>query len=457
MVKAPNILRVGTGAGFAADRLDAAVDLAHRGALDVMVLECLGERTVAFAHRDRMVDPTRGYNAHLARRMKSLLAPCREAGTVIITNMGAANPRAAAERTVAIARDLGLKGLKVACIEGDDVSKLVSPDTPFMDEPGTLADIETPIVGMNAYLGTDAILPALDEGADVIIGGRLADPSMFVAPLVHRFGWDLEDADQVGAGTLVGHLMECGMQITGGYFADPGYKDVPSLAHCGYPIAEVARDGSAIITKLPNTGGLVSAATVKEQLLYEVHDPAGYLTPDVTANFSRVQVEEAERDRVHVSGAAGTKKPDKLKVTVGFDAGFLAEAGVSYAGPGAQARGRLAADIVRSRLRTVGFNGAARVDVIGVSSLFATALRPPWETGNGESGDGETEDVRLHAAIRSQSREDAEIMLWEVESLLCCGPAAGGGFRGSIVPSIMTKSVFIDRDLVRPTVEIFVA
>src|SRR5262245_28014593 len=323
------MLRVGTGAGFAADRLDAAVDLAKRGALDVMVLECLGERTVAFAHRDRMADPTRGYNAHLARRMKALLAPCREAGTAIITNMGAANPRAAAERTVAIARGLGLKGLKVACIEGDDVSKLVSPDTPLMDEPGTLADIDIPIVGMNAYLGTDAILPALDGDVDVIIGGRLADPSMFVAPLVHRFGWHLDDADQVGAGTLVGHLMECGMQITGGYFADPGFKDVPNLARCGYPIAEVARDGSAIITKLPNTGGLVSAATVKEQLLYEVHDPARYPTPDVIANFSRVHVERAGPDRVHVSGATGTKKPDKLKVTVGFDAGFLAEAGVS--------------------------------------------------------------------------------------------------------------------------------
>jgi hypothetical protein len=458
VVKTPNMLRVGTGAGFAADRLDAAVDLARRGALDVMVLECLGERTVAFAHRDRMADPSRGYNAHLARRMKALLAPCRVAGTVIVTNMGAANPRAAALRTVAIARDLGLKGLKVACIEGDDVSKLVSRDTPFMDEPGTLADIETPIVGMNAYLGTDAILPALDGGADVIIGGRLADPSMFVAPLVHHFGWHLQDADQIGAGTLVGHLMECGMQITGGYFADPGFKDVPNLVRCGYPIAEVSRDGSAIITKLPNTGGLVSAATVKEQLFYEVHDPSRYLTPDVTADFSRVHVKEAGPDRVRVSGAAGSKKPDQLKVTVGFDAGFLAEAGVSYAGPGAQARGQLAADIVRERLHTThGLNGAARVDVIGASSLFATALRPTCETGHGQTGHGESEDVRLHVALRSASHEDAETMLWEVESLLCCGPAAGGGFRGSIVPSIMTKSVLIDRDLVRPTVEIFVA
>jgi hypothetical protein len=448
MTTSRNALRVGTGAGFAADRLDPAVDLAQRGELDVLVLECLGERTVAFAHRDRMADASRGYNARLERRMRALLKPCREAATTIITNMGAASPRAAAARTLAIARELGLKGMKIACIEGDDVSADVSRETPFMDERGTLGDIAMPIVGMNAYLGADAILPALEAGADVIIGGRLADPSMFVAPLVHRFGWNLENARQIGAGTLVGHLMECGMQITGGYFADPGVKNVPMLARCGYPIAEVTSDGGAIITKLPGTGGLVSEATVKEQLLYEVHDPARYLTPDVTADFSRVRVEAAGADRVRVSGAGGSRRPDNLKATVGFDAGFLGEAGVSYAGPGAQARGRLAADIVRERLHEVhGFNGAARVDLVGAGSLFSTAI----------GATSETEDVRLHVALRSRSREDAETMLWEVESLLCCGPAGGGGFRGSIVASVITKSVLIPRKSVRPSVEVFVA
>ena len=188
--------------------------------------------------------------------------------------------------------------------------------------------------------------PALEAGADVIIGGRLADPSMFLAPLAHRFGWDATDMPRMGAGTLVGHLLECGMQVTGGYFADPGVKDVADLAHCGYPIAEVQADGSAIITKLAGTGGCVSTQTVKEQLLYEVHDPARYLTPDVTADFSRVAIAAVGDDRVKVSNAGGSKRPDTLKVTVGFDGGFQGEAGVSYAGPAAQERGRLAAEIV---------------------------------------------------------------------------------------------------------------
>ena len=276
--------------------------------------------------------PRRGYNALLERRMRALLPACRASGTVIITNMGAANPRAAAERTRDVARTLGISGLKIACIEGDDVTKLVQPDQPFMDEPGTLADIGRPVVGMNAYLGADAIIPALEAGADVVIGGRLADPSMYLAPLMRHYGWQNSELAKLGAGTLVGHLMECGMQITGGYFADPGIKDVPDLADCGYPIAEVSADGSAVITKLPETGGRVNEATVKEQLLYEVHDPASYLTPDVTADFSRVTVKNLGEDRVRVEGAAGRARPEKLKVTVGFDAGVLAEAGVSYAG-----------------------------------------------------------------------------------------------------------------------------
>ena len=436
--------RLGTGAGFSADRLDAAVDLAQRGNLDVMVLECLGERTVAFAHRDRLADPRRGYNNLLDRRMRALLPVCRAAGTTIVTNMGAANPRAAAERTQDIARGLGLSGLRIAFIEGDDVSGLVRADQPFMDEPGTLASITHQVVGMNAYLGADAIIPALDAGANVVIGGRLADPSMYLAPLMRHFGWRNSDLVALGAGTLVGHLMECGMQITGGYFADPGIKDVPDLAQCGFPIAEVSADGSAVITKLPKTGGFVTEATVKEQLLYEVHDPSKYLTPDVTADFSQVRINDQGNDRVQVSNAAGVTRPERLKVTVGYDAGVLAEAGISYAGPSAGARGQLAAEILKSRLTTTHkLKSGIRIDLIGASSLFATADK--LNTGS--------EDVRLHVATRTNDPEEAELLLWEVEALLCCGPAGGGGFRGVITPAIMTKSVLIDRSIVRPKFE----
>jgi hypothetical protein len=444
----PVTYRIGTGAGFSSDRLSPALDLVRKGRLNAIVFECLGERTVAYGHRDRMANPAKGYNAHLERRFREILPACRHAGTRIITNMGAANPRAAAMATVKLARELGLAGLKVACIEGDDVSTLVPRTQRLMDEPGTLADVEMPLVGMNAYIGVDAILPALQEGADVIIGGRLADPSMFLAPLMHHFGWQPDDVARLGAGTLVGHLMECGMQITGGYFADPHFKDVPRLADCGFPIAEVDADGSAVITKLAEAGGCVTTGTVKEQLLYEVHDPARYLTPDVTADFSTVTVRADGADRVRVAQAGGRSRPEMLKVTVGFDGGFQGEAGISYAGPGAQARGELAASVIQERIQRVHrLTGDLRVDVIGSGSLFATA-------GHRAAG---SEDVRLHAALRSGDREEAELMLWEVESLLCCGPAGGGGYRGQITPCVMTKSVLIPRGLVTPKLEVMVA
>jgi hypothetical protein len=438
-------LRIGTGAGFAADRLDAAVDLARRGKLDVLVLECLGERTVAFAHRDRTLNPLKGYNAHHERRMRELIPVCSEAKTKIVTNAGAANPKSAAERTVEIARELGRRGLKVAYVEGDDLTASIPMDTALMDEPGTLARVGLPVVGANAYIGADALLPALTANADIIIGGRLADPSMFLAPLMHHFGWSADDTRLMGRGTLVGHLMECGMQVSGGYFADPGAKEVRDLVYCGYPIAEVADDGSVTISKLPNTGGCVTAATVKEQLLYEVHDPSRYITPDVIADFSDVEISDLGQDRVRVSNAKGSERPAQLKVTVGFDAGFVAEAGVSYAGSSAQQRGELAAAIVGQRLAEVhGISNGARTDLIGVNSLFATAGARARDS----------EDVRLHVTLRTRSRELAELMLWEVEALLCCGPAGGGGYRGNISPAVITKSVLVDRAAVPTRVEV---
>ena len=440
------MLRLGCGAGVSSDRLEPAIDLAEKGALDYLVFETIGERTLAFGHRDRQLDPTRGYNPQLGARMRGVLGHCKRNGTRIVTNMGVANVAAAAEVIVDVARAQGLSGATVAAIEGDDVSDLIGPDTVLFDNHDkTVAEVGRPVVGANVYLGIDAILPGLETGADVVITGRVADPSMFLAPLVHRYGWQRDDWQKLGQGTLVGHLMECGMQITGGYFADPGRKDVPRLAACGYPIAEVDENGACVITKLADAGGMVTPRTVKEQLMYEVHDPAAYLTPDVTADFSGVSVREAGQNRVAVDNGSGHKRPDKLKVTVGFDGGFFGEAGVSYAGPNATARAALARDILLDRLaRRSGFE-ALRIDLIGINSLHSTA----------HGARGESADVRVHAALRSASRDDVATMLWEVESLLCCGPAGGGGYRGQITPSVITHSALIDRDAVHPTVRMF--
>ena len=440
----PRDFRIGCGAGFSSDRLDPAVDLARRGRLDVLVFECIGERTLAFGHRDMRADPSRGYNPLLERRMRAILPLTFPAGTLVITNMGVANPIAAAERTVEVARELGLDGLVVAALLGDDVSEALGPDTPLWERM-TIGETGRPFIGANAYLGADEILLALETGADVVITGRVADPSLFVAPLRRHFDWDADDWAHLGPATAIGHLLECASQVTGGYFADPGYKQVDGLAFVGFPYAEVGADGSACITKLDGTGGVVDERTVKEQLLYEVHDPARYPTPDVTADFSTVSVTSTGNDRVRVDGAGGAPRPERLKVTVAFDGGWLAEAGVSYAGEGARARAEMAGGIVLERMRRVhGTNAPVRVDLVGVRSLHANALDYPTDT----------RDVRVRCAMRASSRDEAELLLWEVESLLCCGPSAGGGYRGAVTPSVVTYSASIDRDVVSPRVEV---
>jgi hypothetical protein len=306
------------------------------------------------------------------------------------------------------------------------------------------------MVGANAYLGVDAILPALEAGADVIITGRVADPSLFLAPLCHAFGWRDDDWPTLGAGTLVGHLMECAAQVTGGYFADPGRKDVADLAYVGFPIAEVSADGRAVITKLKRAGGEVSERTVKEQLLYEVHDPSAYVTPDVIANFSNVSLADDGENRIFIEGASGAPRPERLKVTVAFDGGVLAEAGVSYAGPGAGRRALLARGILEERMsRLHGCTVPLRLDIIGISSLHATA-----DDAIAATPVDDVRDVRLRAALRSDNRDLAELLLWEVEALLCCGPAGGGGFRGQITPSVLTHSAFLERDQVQPSLRL---
>jgi len=451
------MLRLGCGAGFSSDRLEPAVNLARDGQLDYLVFETIGERTLAFGHRDRRADPSKGYNPLLSARMRAVLPYTKPNGTRIITNMGVANVTAAAEAVVAVARDLGLSGLKVAAVSGDDVTNQMRAETVLSDHGGrTIGGVTQPMICANAYLGADAILPAIQTGADVIITGRVADPSMFVAPLIDHYGWSLEDWTTLGQGTVVGHLMECGMQITGGYFADPGVKDVPDVANCGYPIAEVDAGGSAVITKLTSAGGLVSAATVKEQLLYEVHDPAAYLTPDVTADFSHVSIEDGGANRVAVRGGMGHPRPEQLKVTVGFDGGFLAEAEVSYAGINARKRAQLAGGILRDRLgRLIGATDALRIDLIGINALHATAnAERPGPPGQPRPT---SEDVRVRAALRTADRAAAEMVLWETEALLCCGPAGGGGYRGRVSPSVMTQSAFIAREAVTPRVEVLTA
>ena len=319
-------IRIGAGAGFSGDRIEPAVELAERGKLDYLAFECLAERTIALAQLQKLANPALGYDPLLEARMRAVLPIARRNGVRIITNMGAANPWAAGQKVAAIAAELGVIGLKVAVVEGDDVTEVLrGSDLVLMETGERIADLGARLVSANAYLGVAGIVEALARGADVVITGRAADPALFLAPLVHAFGWALDDWEKLGRGTLAGHLLECAGQITGGYFADPGVKDVAGLARLGFPLGEIDADGRVVITKLDGTGGSVSLATCKEQLLYEVHDPEAYLQPDVIADFSGVAMQAVGTDRVSLSGARGKPRTGKLKVSVGYRDGFNGE------------------------------------------------------------------------------------------------------------------------------------
>jgi hypothetical protein len=443
-------LRIGAGAGFAGDRIDPARDLAERGRLDVLAFECLAERTLAYGHLARRADPAKGYSPLIERRLGVVLAACVAQGTTIITNMGVANPVAAGRVVIDLARRMGLK-LRVAVVEGDDLTATIRADTYLPEIGKTLAEHGLPVVGANAYLGVEAILPALDHAPHVVITGRVADPSLFLAPLVHRFGWRLDDWQRLGAGTAIGHLLECSMQVTGGYFADPPYKVVPDIAYLGFPYAEVEADGTGVITKLEGTGGLVSDLTVKEQLLYEVHDPRAYLTPDVTADFSGVVLASDGVNRVRISGVGGRTRPLTLKALVGFDGGFLAEAEMSYAGAGALGRAQLAGAIVKERMEHLHrCTDTLRLDFIGINALHATAQATQTASLDGRA----LHDVRLRAALRTADRLMAETLLTEVESLWLGGPAGGAGYRGSIAPAVTTQAYYVNRSAIEVKVQV---
>jgi hypothetical protein len=439
-------IRIGSGAGYSGDRIEPAVELVEKGDIAYLCFECLAERTIAIGQQAKLVNPNAGYDALLEARMRAVLPQAKAKGITIITNMGAANPKAGAAKIAEVARELGLKNLKIAAVGGDDVlAALVDGDYPITETGHPVSAMKDKLLSANAYLGVEPIVEALRGGADVIITGRVADPALFLAPLIHEFAWAMDDWDKLGKGTAVGHLLECAGQVTGGYFADPDVKDVADLARLGFPIAEVGEDGSTVITKVAGSGGRVTTATCKEQLLYEIHDPRSYLTPDVIADFSQISVSQDGPDRVRVTGATGRERPETLKVSVGYKDGFIGEGQMSYAGSGAVKRGRLALAIVEERLALTKVQTTERrFDLIGVDSIHGSVIA---------QGAADPHEVRIRVVGRTDTATEAVRIGNEVESLYTNGPAGGGGATKSVRPVVAMLSALLPRDKVAPVVE----
>ncbi|MFI5447722.1 acyclic terpene utilization AtuA family protein [Polaromonas sp. UC242_47] len=435
-------LLIGCAAGFSGDRVDAAsavVDtLIARGGPAFLIFETLAERTLALAQLRRRADPDAGFEPLLDDMLRPVLARCLQHNIRIVSNFGAANPLAAARLIRAMAQALGLPAPRIAVVGGDDLSG-ASHRALLREQLGSAMD-GLQLVSANAYIGAEAIAAALDAGAQIVVAGRVADPSLTVGPAMSHFGWRADDWDRLARATMAGHLLECGAQVCGGYFADPGYKDVPDLHAVGYPIAEINSDGDCVIGKAAHTGGLVSLASVKEQLLYEVHDPAAYLTPDVVADISAARLAQVATDRVALSGVRGHARPTRLKVNVCHEGGWLAEGEISYAGPRAEARARLAAEVLCQRLPGL----SLRVDLIGALSIMGDDGGRLLAT----TAAGDARDVRLRVAATHAERTQAERLAREVMALYTCGPAGGGGVRTSLTPRLNTLSCLVPRDAV---------
>lgn len=440
-------VRLGCATGWARDRFEPASELVLKGNLNYLCFDAMSEVTMSAAQVAMLEqNDVLPYDPYLEPRLAPILRDCLDRGVKIITNQGWLDPVAAARRVCDIAREQGIENIKVAAVCGGLlVDRIGDLGLAFTETGELIASYRDRIVSAEAYLGAQGIVQALEQGADVVITTRVADACVYLGPLAYEFGWSFDDPHAMARGMIIGHLMECGTQVTGGYFADPGYKDVPDLYNVGNPIAEVSAN-DVVITKLDGTGGHVCEATCKEQLLYEVQDPSAYICPDVIADLTRVSFEEVglNRVRVHIDQAGRPKTPT-LKALVGLKEGYMAEEMVLFAGPGALARAELTKDILRKRFEKVQLKASEiRMDYIGLNGVHRestpSVMEDPYE-------------VVLRVAIKTEDRPEADKLRREIDPLAVNGASGTGKWATSspaarVRPVIGLNSTLVPRELV---------
>ena len=421
-------VRIACGQGFWGDMLDAPVRQVNEGPIDYLMLDYLAEVTMSIMQKQRARDPSAGYARDFVPLMREILPACVERDIRVTANAGGVNPAGCAEAVRGVARELGLAGrVKIGIVMGDDImgrlDELLARGIELrnMDTGEPLASVRERVQSANAYLGAWPIVEALARGARVVITGRATDTGLTLAPLIHEFGWGETDWDRLAAGTVAGHIIECGAQVSGGN-CQYEWQTIPNLAAVGFPIVEVSADGSFVVTKHEGTGGRVNVPSVKEQLVYEMGDPASYITPDCVADFTTIRLEEAGRDRVRVYGIEGQPATEFLKVSISYSAGFKAVGTLIYAWPDAYAKARAADQILRARLERLGL----RFEEILTEFVGANATHGPLA---GEPS-RDAPEVQLRVGVRGSDRAAVERFTKEIAPLILTGPPAVTGFAG---------------------------
>lgn len=424
---ADRILRIANGQGFWGDNVDAPVELLRGGPLDYLGMDYLAEVTLSIMMRQKLKNPDLGYATDFIEFIGRVLPELKERGVKVVTNAGGLNPHACRARIFQVARELGVHGIHVGVVEGDDLldrlPKLIEAghELKNMESGEPLAPVVEQVTSANAYLGAWPVVEALSQGADIVLCGRVTDTALALAPMIHEFGWGKQDWNRLAAGTIAGHILECGAQSSGGNFSR--WWEVPDLWNVGYPIVEATDSGDFVVTKHPGTGGMVTIDTVAEQLVYEMGDPAEYITPDVTAHFNSARLDTIGKDRVAVTGITGGPNTPFLKISASYLAGYKASGQITISGPRAVEKARLAAEIVWKRLARAGvtFDEDQRVEeMIGINACLPGILPAPEDPP----------EVVLRLGVRDPERIRVERFGKEIAPLVTAGPPGVTGFAG---------------------------
>jgi hypothetical protein len=446
-------VRVASGQGFWGDELEAPVGQVERGPIDYLMLDYLAEVTMSILRRQHAKDPRAGYARDFVALMERIFPVCIERGIRVVSNAGGVNPLGCVDALVAAGRGVGVGGrARVGLVTGDDLMDRLDEllaaghELRHMESGRPLADVRDAVQSANVYLGAAPIVEALRRGADVVLTGRAIDAALTYAPLVYEFDWPMDDYDLLAAGVVAGHINECGAQSTGGNCLIDWWK-IPDLANVGFPIVEASPDGTFVVTKHEGTGGWVTRASVTEQLLYEIGDPAAYLGPDVAADFTSVELVDDGPDRVRVQGVRGGPPPERLKVSVAYAAGWKSVGTLMYAWPDAAAKARAADKVLRERLDRLGLHFAEiHTELVGWSATHGPLAGEP---------DPDIPEVQLRVAVRADERAPVERFTREIAPLVLTGPPSVTGYatgRPRVDEIVAFWPALIDRSVVEPHV-----
>lgn len=448
-------IRIGAAQGFYGDTIEPAVATAKYGHVDYLSFDCLAELTMAILVKDKKRNPELGYTRDITTSMKALLPYVKEKGIKLLTNAGGVNPIGAQQEIIRVAKSLGLDGLKVAVVTGDNmiqdidwyIENGVSLD--HMETGESIQEVKDRLLFANAYLGAQPIVEALRAGADIVVTGRTTDTAQFLAPLIYEYNWSEDDWNRLASGVFMGHLLECSAQSTGGNFSgDWAAIENPDII--GYPIAEIDPSGDFIITKVEERGGLVSVETVKEQMLYEIHNPSAYITPDVVVDLTQVKLQEVDKNKVQITGVKGKPKPEALKVVMGYEDGYMGQVLMGFSWPDALKKARKANEIIRKQVEN---NHLVYEEIqdsyLGYDSIHGPLAKEPKE---------ELNEIYLRMAVKAKCKREVTQFNSLFPPLFLNGPPAAGAFFGNIPPRQLLGmwSTLISRELIEENVKVTV-